>query len=161
VKPIAWSVCLALAMLLAPASRGQVNESFADLADEIENARELIQTERKAVVGDVMQLTGEENVNFWPVYDEYRAAMVEVNDRLIAVITDYAADADTLTEARAKNLLQRFLKQQADVVALKRRYERRFLRMLPAVKVVRFYQIDNKLDAVINLGIAAQVPLAE
>jgi hypothetical protein len=161
VNRIVWSACLVLASLLAQPARGQVNESFADLANEIESARELIQTERKAVVSDAMQLTAEESENFWPVYEEYRAAMVEVNDRLIAVVTEYAASAETITDAQARNLLQRFLKQQADVVALKRRYQRRFFRVLTAVNVVRFYQIDNKLDAVINLGIAAQVPLAE
>ena len=57
----------------------QVNEKFADMADEIELVRSMVQVERQSVVAEAMVLTDQEATAFWPVYNEYRAAVARIN----------------------------------------------------------------------------------
>ena len=157
----AFTVAAALVISLAwnPGASAQVNEKFADMADEIEMLRSVSQTERKVIVAKAMVLTDQEATAFWPVYNDYRAAMAKVNDRLVKIITDYAAQRDTLTDAQAQVLVNDHIKFEQDLLSVRKKYVKKFNKAMPMVKVARFYQIENKLDALQKLGIASQIPL--
>jgi len=144
-----------------PVASAQVNEKFADMAGEIDLIRSVAQTERQAIVARSMILTPEEEAAFWPLYNEYRAAMEKVNDRLIKVVTDYAAQRDTLTDQQAMALMNDHLKFEQELLRVRKQYIRKFTKALPTVKVARFYQIENTLDALQKLGMARQIPLAK
>ena len=152
-------LCTALA-IPGPA-KAQVNEAFSDLAGEIETVRSMAQTERKAVVADNMALTATESEAFWPLYNKYRYDVSLVEDRHVGVITDYAAHIDTLDDAEARQLLDRYLAYQSDLVKLRAEYVKRFAKVLPGTKLARYFQIEDKLDAVSNLTVASQIPLVE
>jgi hypothetical protein len=156
----AWLTGCALALGLVGTAGAQVNEKFADFNDEIEMLRTFTQAQRQDIVTAAMQLTPEESTAFWPVYREYRGEFTRLNDRLVKLITDYAAGYEALSDSQSKTLLNDFLKLQADSVALRKKYTSRFSKVLPAVKALRFYQIENKLDAIVNLTFVEQVPLA-
>ena len=138
----------------------QVNEKFADMADEIELVRSMVQVERKTIVTDAMILTEQEATAFWPVYNEYRAAVARINDQLVKVVTDYAAQRETLTDAQAKKLLADHFSYEQNFIKTRKKYISRFGKVLPMTKVARFYQIDNKLDSLTKLVLASQIPLA-
>jgi hypothetical protein len=138
----------------------QVNEKFADMADEIAMVRSMAQVERQAIVADAMYLTDQEALAFWPVYNEYRVAVTKVNDQLVKVVTDYAAQRDTLTDAQAKALLADSFDYEQDLLKMRKKYIAKFGKVLPMIKVARFYQIDNKLDVLTKLAMASQIPLA-
>ena len=138
----------------------QVNEKFADMTDEIELMRSVAQTERQAIVARAMILTKEEEAAFWPVYNDYRAEITKVSNQLVKLITDYAAQRDTLTDAQAKALLNDHIRFEQDLLKVRKRYIAKFDKVLPTTKVARFYQIENKLDLLQKLGLARQIPLA-
>ena len=139
----------------------QVTEKFADMAADIELLRGMAQVERQAVVADNMQLTDQEATAFWPVYKAYRAEVAKINDRLVKVITDYAAERDTLTDAQAKALIANYFSYEQDLLRTRKKYVARFDKALPMVKVARFYQIDNKLNAITMIHLALGIPLAK
>ena len=139
----------------------QVNEKFADMAADIELLRGMAQVERQAVVADNMRLTDQEATAFWPVYKAYRADVAKINDRLVKVITDYAAERDTLTDAQAKALIANYFSYEQDLLRTRKKYVARFDKALPMVKVGRFYQIDNKLNAITMIHLALGIPLAK
>lgn len=143
-----------------PGAVAQVNEKFADMAEEIAMVRSMVQVERQAIVADAMYLTDQEALAFWPVYNEYRTAVTKVNDQLVKVITDYAAQRDTLTDAQAKALLADSFDHEQDLLKMRKKYVAKFGKVLPMIKVARFYQIDNKLDIISKLGLASGIPLA-
>ena len=139
----------------------QVNEAFADLAGEIETARSMAQTERKSIVARNMTLTAAESEHFWPLYNRYRYEMSVLQDRQIAIITDFAAHYESLDDIEARRLLDEWLAYESELVKLRARYIKRFAKVLPGTKLARYFQVENKLDAVINLTTATQVPLAQ
>jgi hypothetical protein len=156
-----FTVAAALAISLAwnPGASAQVNEKFADMADEIEMLRSVAQTERKVIVAKAMVLTDQEATAFWPVYNDYRAAMAKVNDRLVKLITDYAAQRDTLTDAQAQALVNDHIKFEQELLSVRKKYVKKFNKAMPMVKVARFYQIENKLDLLQKFGLASEIPL--
>ncbi|MGI9233126.1 MAG: hypothetical protein ACR2RD_05795 [Woeseiaceae bacterium] len=153
---------IALSLVLLPLfAFAQTNEQFADMNDNIEMVRSMAELERRAVFTKNLQLSGDESADFWVLYDEYAAEKKRVNDRLVKVITDYAANYESLSDELAKSLVDDSLKVQSDQLKLKKKYLKKFRRVLAPKTVARFYQIENKLDAVSDLTMARGIPLVQ
>jgi hypothetical protein len=101
----------------------------------------------------------EEAEKFWPIYNEYREEARRVGDKRVQVIRDLASEFDTLDDARAEELLREVLDFQADRVKLRKSYVKKFNKAIPPKKTVRFFQIDSKLDTVIDFALATEIPL--
>ena len=152
VNKAVWSLGLVLALLAAVSPAQEIN-------DEIELTRSIIQTQRQAIVTAAMQLSGEESEAFWPLYREYREAMRKVDDRSVKLITDYSESLDTMSDEIAQEMIKEFIGIRQGELDVTRKYLKRFQKILPATKVARFFQLENKLDAVIDFELAAEVPL--
>ncbi len=150
-------VILALAMPVVASA--QAGPTAAELAAATEEARTILQSERKLLVGQGLTLTAEQANAFWPVYDRYMLDMKAAGDLRVKVITDYAASYDNLTDETARQLVGDYLKYQEKVLKIRKGYLRKFRKVLPETEVARFYQIENKLDAVTNFVLADQIPL--
>ncbi len=138
-----------------------VSTAFAQaVRSEVEVGRSAIKTERKAIIASVMELTEQEANAFWPVYRDYHHERSKVIDREIMLIEDYAAHYGALTDEKAKQLMKDWMSIQSDTLRLKKRYLRKFQQVLPATKVVRYYQAENRLDALVDVELAKQIPLA-
>ncbi len=131
----------------------------AQVEDEIELTREVIKTERKAIIAKNMQFTEEESQAFWPVYNEYKEEVRKVADRKVKLIMDYAKNYETLTAGQANEMLEEVLSIKKADLKIKKKYVTKLKKILPAKKVMRFYQLENKMDAVINVQLAAEIPL--
>ncbi len=117
--------------------------------------------ERKAVVGQNMSLTPKESKAFWPLYDAYEAKMDRIEDRHIREIKDFARHFQNLTNADARRKLDEVMAISRARLKVQSAYIPKFRAILSDVKVTRFFQIDNKLRALVQCQIAQMVPLAE
>jgi hypothetical protein len=147
---------------LAPAqqpAQPQSDEAKTELMEEIQLTRGTIQAERQALVTRAMDLTPEEMQTFWPLYREYRLEAAKVGDRILALITSYAENYDNLTDATADKLLREFVSIEKARAGLKEKYLPKFKKVLPARKVARFYQLENKLDVTVLNEMAENIPL--
>jgi hypothetical protein len=134
---------------------------LAQTRSEIEVTRADIQADRKTIVADNLPLTDAQAAAFWPIYQEYRGEMGKLGDRMVKLITDYAKSYDSLTDEQATALMAEYIAIQKDAVKVKDKYVSRFNKVIPAKSVMRFYQIENKLDTIIQLGVVAEVPLVK
>ena len=148
-----------LAALLAPLAQAQVNPEFADINDAIEMIRDVVQLERKSVVADELALTGTESAPFWAVYDRYMAERSLVNDRLVKLITDYAASYFNMSDEMATSMIDDYFDIEADRIKVRKKYVREFGKVLPPKKLALFVQIENKLDAIVQVDLASEIPL--
>jgi hypothetical protein len=142
-------------MLIMPLHRACA-QSAQDL---IEVARSIITADRKAVVVATMELTDEESKVFWPLYREYRSAMDKINDELMDLVLDYAKVYPNIPEARAKQMLKTYTNLQQKHVEQRTGYLKKFSNVLPASKALRFAQLESRLDLVVQLNLAARIPL--
>jgi hypothetical protein len=120
-----------------------------------------IRSNRKALVAVNLNLTDDEAAKFWPVYDRYQKEINALGDRLVGVIQDYSKNFGDLSDDKAAKLVDDYLAVEADRVKVKRTYLEEFGKALPGRKVARFYQIENKMDAVIRYDLAAAIPVVE
>jgi uncharacterized membrane-anchored protein YhcB (DUF1043 family) len=152
---LATASCL-VALLIAGAALAQDNKD-----KELELSRQEIQTNRQEIVKEFMHLTDQESEKFWPLYQKYRGEMQPVNDQAANLVTDYAKNLDTLSSGQARKYLDDYLKFQDNRLKVQKKYVNQFDDVLPPKKLMRFFQLENKMDAVIMFGLAGTVPLAE
>ncbi|MBF6569854.1 MAG: hypothetical protein IVW54_13370 [Candidatus Binataceae bacterium] len=115
--------------------------------------------ERKALIGENMDLTPAEGKKFWPLYDRYEAAMDQVDKRHAAEIRAYAKAYQNMTGADAKAKLDEVIAVQQARLNVQKQYIPKFRAAISEIKTTRFFQIDNKLHALIQCQIAQLVPL--
>ena len=147
---------------LAPAqqpAQPKADEAKTEVMEDIQLTRGAIQAERQAIVTKAMDLTPEEMQGFWPLYRQYRLEAAKVGDRIIALITSYAENYEGLTDAAADKLLKEFVGIEKARASLKEKYLPKFKKVLPARKVARFYQLENKLDVTVLNEMAENIPL--
>jgi hypothetical protein len=144
----------------APPQESRTDEARPDITSEIELTRAAIQVRRQAIVTAAMDLDPKEAEAFWPLYRAYRADMAKVNDRYVKLLVSYLENYDSLSDQQAVRIMDAYLKVERDRTDVKARYGPRFRKVMPARKVMRFFQVDNKLDAIINAELAAEIPLA-
>ena len=133
----------------------------AQSGDETQLTRSLMGGERDTLVTRFMGLNGEENRAFWPVYQDYRGRMSKLGDRMFKLISDYAENRENLSDRMALRMVDQFLKIEESRLKLKKKYVKEFKKVLPPKKVVRFFHLDNKLDAMFNYNLAGSIPLVK
>ena len=145
--------------LLCSLASAQAPPAISDLDQATEEARSVLQTERKTIVAQGLALSVAEEKAFWPVYDRYMAEVKAAGDLRVKVITGYAASYDDLSDDTARELLANSLKYQEKILDIRKSYVRKFRKVLPEIKLARFYQIENKIDAIANFVLAREIPL--
>jgi hypothetical protein len=132
-------------------------------ANNMQILRDKIKADKKLVVSVNMQMTEVEAKDFWPLYEAYQKDLGAINKRIGAMVNSYAEAWNTmsLNDEKAKKLTKEFLTIQADEVKLMKTYVAKLSKILPATKVARYLQIENKIRALIRYELAASIPLME
>lgn len=150
-------------ILISGALLAEDDNSTSAMSSEVQRSREMVQEFRTEAIRSEMHLTDQEAAAFWPLYEKYRASNFEIMDRYTAQIAEYMRrynDAD-LTNAYADQLIEDHLDIQRSLLKVQEKYLPKFRKILPALKVARFYQLENKLNADVNAQLAISVPLVD
>jgi len=125
----------------------------------MEIVREKVLADKKFFVAQHMGLSETEAEVFWPVYDRYQEELRALSVRSIALIQDYAENFRTMSEDVAKKLIDELLSIQGDRVKLRQAYLPQFREIVSEIMVARYYQIENKIQAVMDYRLGANIPL--
>ena len=128
---------------------------------DIKLLTDTIRANRKALIDVNLTLTSEQAEKFWPIYDRYQKEMAAVNDRIVALVEDYIAHFKDLSNEKAMQLTGDYLAAEADRLQVRRTYLPEFAKVVPGRTVARFYQIENKMDAVLRYDLAGAIPVLE
>jgi len=130
-------------------------------ADNMEIVLEKIRADKKLFVAENMELTEAEAKAFWPVYEQYQDELFLLRARVAKLINDYAEAYEKMTNDTAKELLDENMTIEALGLKLRQAYLPKFRKVLPEVKVARYYQIENKINAALVYELARNIPLAK
>jgi len=128
---------------------------------DIQLLRQDVRSQKKQIVAANMQLTDAEAEKFWPVYDQYTAEVTKLGDTRVALIKQYAQNYDTLTDAQANDLMQKWGGLEESVAQLRLKYIPNFEKVVSAKKTALFFQIDRRLSLIIDLQLASAIPLVQ
>ena len=128
-------------------------------ADNMQILRDKIKADKKLLVAANMELTDAEAKAFWPVYEKYQDELFLLRSRTVKLIKDYTDAYEKMSNDKAKALLDELMKIDSLGLKLRQAYLPKFRQVLPEVKVVRYYQIENKINAALNYELATNIPL--
>ena len=127
--------------------------------DLVELMRSDLRTEKMTIVTKAMQLTEEQSQLFWPVYKEYEAELIKLNDERVQLIKDYGANYDTMTDEMAKDLIGRSFKLQEARTKLLKSYVGKMGKAVDMKTAARWAQVEYTLNSAIDLQVGADLPL--
>jgi hypothetical protein len=128
-------------------------------ADNMEIVLEKVKADKKLLVAESMQLTEAEAKAFWPVYQEYQKGLVTLMERMAKVIDDYRNNFNNMSDESARKLLDDYLAIEKDDAILTETFLAKLRKILPEKKVLRYFQIENKIKAVFDFELARNIPL--
>ena len=131
------------------------------LDEQIALTRQSAHTDRKIILMGNMTFTADESAQFWPAWNEYRAAEAANGDRTLALIKDFAANYENMTNQKASELMIDHFSIEMQNLVIKQQFAQDISKFMPETKVMRVIQIENKLDAAIDLQLAAEIPLTK
>jgi hypothetical protein len=136
--------------------------TFAQTVDDyIEVAREVLKTEKKAAIAEAMTLTDAESGPFWELYNEFNFELSKVQNMRIKAIKDFAENFENMTDEKSDEIWKNVLTYQQQLLKVKKSYYSKFKKILPAGKAARYFQAENKIEALINAQLALDIPLIE
>jgi len=146
----------AVALLIAAAT-----PVAAQVSDNLKLTYDVVQTERKALVAEAMDLSPAETKGFWPVYDAYQTAMAPLTAKMVSLLLDYVEHRGSFSDEKAADVLQQILELRRKTVDTQQSFVEKFSQVVPPRKVLRFYQIENRLDLALELQISRELPLSQ
>ena len=122
-----------------------------------------VKADKKLIVAKNMELTDAESKAFWPIYDAYQKDLAKLNQRVLKMIESYAQayNSGAMTDKQAQPLINESLAIEGSEAAMRKSYAAKLEKVLPAKKVARYLQIENKIRAAIRYEMAAHIPLVE
>jgi hypothetical protein len=153
----------AVVALVVASGVAQAADKAAAAAPQSEQSilLDTIRANRKALVAVNLGLSEEEAAKFWPLYDKYQKELNAIGDRVAAIVDDYSKSYRDLSDDKAVKLMEDYLAAEADRVKVRTSYLPEFTKILPGRTVARFYQIENKMDAVLRYELAGAIPVVD
>ena len=135
-------------------------ERALSVDEQIAMLRTDLRSTRKQVVAANMKLTDAEAVKFWPIYDQYVKELVDINNAKYALLKEYLQNT-TMTEDQADSLSRRWVDVDASVIQLRLKYIPIFRKVLTAKGTAMFFQLDRRVQMMIDLQLASSIPLVQ
>jgi hypothetical protein len=163
------ALLMATGLLVAPAgfaiaqgAAASAPQSDAKTLDqEVDLLRKDIRSGKKQLIAANLTLSDKEATAFWPVYDQYTAELVKINDSKYAIIKQYAQNADTMTDAQYNTAVKSWTNMDVNVAQLRLKYVPLFQKVLTPKNTARFFQMDRRLQNMIDLQLASFIPLVQ
>jgi hypothetical protein len=125
----------------------------------IELLRTDIRKSKSQVLGEVMRLDTDDSQKFWPIYKEFETELTKIGDQIVTVMRTYAENYGNMTDVMADNLATKVLSIEQQRNVLKKKYYDRVKNSMGAGMAMRFLQVENQLERLLDLQLAAQLPV--
>jgi len=143
-------------LVLCPFGRAQDQAPSIDSAIEV--ARANMRADRATIITRAMNFSDKEAAAFWQIYQQYEYDRSRLDDGRVAVIKEYSQKYPTLTDAEAKAMAEQMFEYDSRLATLKKRYYKKFNKVLPALTVTEFFQLDRRVDLLMDMQVESSLP---
>jgi len=144
--------------MLAFCTFGRAQDQAPTIDTAIALVRANIRADRTTLITTEMNFNDKEAAAFWPIYEQYEYERSRVDDRRVAVIKQYTQKYPNLTDTEAKAMAEVMLDCESRQVELKKKYYKKFNRVLPALTVTKFFQLARRIDLMVDIQVEASLP---
>jgi hypothetical protein len=156
IKNVALLLVTFAMLAFCPLGRAQDQEPTIDSAIAV--ARANMQAGKTTVITSAMNFNDKEGAAFWPIYKQYDYERSRLDDGRVAVIKEYAQKYPNLTDADAKAMAEKMLECDSRLAALKKKYYKKFNKVLPALTVAKFFQLERRVDLLMDIQVESSLP---
>jgi hypothetical protein len=156
IKNVALLLVTFAMLAFCPLGRAQDQEPTIDSAIAV--ARANMQAGKTTVITSAMNFNDKEGAAFWPIYKQYDYERSRLDDGRVAVIKEYAQKYPNLTDADAKAMAEKMLECDSRLAALKKKYYKKFNKVLPALTVAKFFQLERRVDLLMDMQVESALP---
>ena len=153
----------AIAVVLLLATLPAIAQEGADIGAKIRDTQALVAKEFRQILREEMMLSDAEAAEFWPLYERYSAEKRVVNEPYLAGLVEYVDRyyGGDLNNAHAERLMNTYFEVQQALLRKRHDYVKKFGKIMGSIKVMRFFQLENKVQAEVNAALAVTIPLAD
>jgi len=134
---------------------------WAELPNQLVMMRVKIQREKKAFVAKNIKLEEGESRDFWPLYHRYQEKLMKVNNRWGQIVFNIGVQGGLLSDKKAGRYLSDTLLWEEEKLNLKIKYLNKFKKILSNKTLARYYQLENKMEAIVAYDVALTLPLVK
>lgn len=178
-KATAMAIMMAAGLMLAaaPATRAQAGQSTpppapqaaanpaanvspAEMDAEIERVRADMRASSVDIITKNMNFTGDQSAQFWPLYHDYSYKLQKINDEKVALVRRFAESGGNLPDEEAKSMTKKWFSLQDQTLGLDRDYYDKFSEKLTPSVATRFFQLQHRMNLLVDLKLASSLPMA-
>jgi len=138
-----------------------VNSGATVMTDsDIQLLRQDLRAQKQKLIAQNLPMTETEAVKFWAVYNRYGDELRQINGEKYRLITEYAEQWPAMTNDQALIYIRRWLEVDQQVQQLRLKYVPEVSQVLPGKKAAAFFQLDRRINMMIDIQLASQLPLA-
>lgn len=144
--------------IVAFCALGHAQDQEPTIDSTIAVVRANMQAGRTTLITTGMNFNEKDGAAFWPIYHQYEYERSKLDDRRAAVIKEYTQKYPTPTDVEAKAMAEQMLDYDSRLAALKMKYFKKFNKALPALTVTKFFQLERRIDLMMDMQIEASLP---
>ena len=143
-------------LAFGPLGRAQDQEPTIDSTIAVVRAN--MQADRTTLITTGMNFNDKDGAAFWPIYKQYEHERSRLDDDRVAVIKEYTQKYPALTDAEAKAMAEKMLECDSRLAELKKKYYKKFYKVLPALTVAKFFQLERRVDLLMDMNVESSLP---
>jgi hypothetical protein len=155
----AWMLSAATVHAQATAQKESATHAISDR--DIDLLRKDLRSKRKQLIAANLKLNDIEAAKFWPVYDQYIAELIAINDKKFGLIQEYADNWGKLTNDQSLLFTRNWLDMDIAIAQLRQKYVPMVAKVLEGTKTATFFQLDRRIAMMMDLQVSSQMPLVQ
>ena len=136
----------------------RAQDQAVSIDSAIEVGRASMRADRITIIGTAMNFNQTDGAAFWPIYRQYERERSMLEDGRVEVVKEYENSYPNLTDAQAKEMAERMFAYEARLAELKKKYFKKFNKVLPALTVTKFFQLDRRIDLMVDMNLESTLP---
>ncbi len=127
----------------------------------LELLRSDVRTSKVEILTEALALSEPQSKAFWPIYREYGTELAKLGDRRIAMIKAFAETYGSTTDEQATLFAKDWFALQSDRLKLRKNYFNKVSKAVSPLVAAQFIQVENVIGMLIDIQVAAELPLME
>jgi hypothetical protein len=144
--------------MLAFCPVGRAQDQGVNIDSTIAVVRANMRADRTALITTGMNFNDKDGAAFWPIYQQYEYDRSRLDNARVAVIKEYGQKYPTLTDSEAKSMAEQMFEYDSRLATLKKKYYKKFNKVLPALIVTKFFQLDRRVDLLMDMNVESSLP---
>jgi hypothetical protein len=145
----------------ASAQTSQESNPHVIKNQDLDLLRKDIRSKKKQLIAANLKLTETEATKFWPIYDQYTAELIKINDKKFELVQNYADNWGKMTNEQSLSFIRQWLDMDILITQLRQKYVPIVSQVLDGKKSATFFQLDRRMSMMIDLQVSSQMPLVQ